>query len=110
MLQLVKEHFNDHPELTAAVPADQVDNVHKEIAATLTDHVQGQPAFSGGMGGLLGQLEGGLTSGSMLSNAITGGLVGSLASKFGLPPLVTGAIAASAPALLQKFLHRNGVN
>ena len=41
-----------------------------------------------------------------LVNAIEGGLASSLGSKFGLPPMATGAIAAALPGLLQKFAHK----
>jgi len=51
-------------------------------------------------------LQGAVTSGSPVTNAIEGGLVSSLASKFGLPPMATGAIAGALPGLLQKFAHK----
>lgn len=51
-------------------------------------------------------LQKGLTSGNPVTNAIEGGLASSLGSKFGLPPMVTGAIAAALPGLLQKFAHK----
>jgi uncharacterized protein YidB (DUF937 family) len=55
---------------------------------------------------LLSKLQGGLTSNNPVTNAIEGGVVSSLASKFGLPPAVTGAIAAALPSILQKFAHK----
>jgi uncharacterized protein YidB (DUF937 family) len=55
---------------------------------------------------MLSMLENSLTSGNPVANAIEGGLVSSLTSKFGLSPAVTGAIAASLPGLLQKFAHK----
>ena len=57
-------------------------------------------------GGLLSKLQNAATSGSPVVNAIEGGVVSSLASKFGLPPAVTGAIAASLPGILQKVAHK----
>jgi len=55
---------------------------------------------------LLSKLQGTITSGSPIVNAIEGGLVGTLASKFGLGPGITGAIAGMLPGLLQKFVHK----
>lgn len=51
-------------------------------------------------------LQGGGSSGNPVSSAIEGGLVSSLASKFGLPPMVTGAISTALPGLLQKFSNK----
>jgi len=48
-------------------------------------------------------LEHEITSGNPIVNAVGGALVGGLASKFGLGSAASGAIAASLPALLQKF-------
>ncbi|MFD2147644.1 hypothetical protein [Mucilaginibacter antarcticus] len=55
---------------------------------------------------MLGSLVSGLSSGNPVITAIEGGLVGSLGSKFGLSPAVTGAISASLPGLLRKFAHK----
>jgi hypothetical protein len=107
MLQVVKEHFADHPELTSGLPAEQADNLHREVASQLTDHLQNQPAPANGFGGILNSVESAMGSGGLLTNAITGGLAGSLASKFGLSPVITGAIAATLPTLIQKFANRN---
>ena len=51
-------------------------------------------------------LQNAVTSGSPVTNAIEGGLISSLASKFGLPPMATGAIAGALPGLLQKFARK----
>jgi len=112
ILQAVKEHFANNPQIAAAIPADQHDAVHNEIATHIANGVAagqtaGAPgqetATGGGMSGLLGKLESEITSGNPIVNAIGGGLVSSLASKLGLGPAATGAIAASLPGLLQKF-------
>ena len=111
ILQAVKDHFASNPQLAAAIPADQHDAVHNEIATHIANSVSGQDAAAGGtpeasgggMSGLLGKLESEITSGNPIVNAIGGGLVSSLASKLGLGAAATGAIAASLPGLLQKF-------
>jgi uncharacterized protein YidB (DUF937 family) len=106
ILDLVKEHLGNNPQVSAAIPADQQDQVHKEIASQISNGLATQAPAQGGVGGLLAMLQNGLTSGSPVTSAIEGGLASSLASKFGLSPMITGAIAASLPGLLQKFAHK----
>jgi uncharacterized protein YidB (DUF937 family) len=106
ILQMVKEHLGNNPQVAAAIPPGQENAVHEEVANQVTNGLVSHAATSGGAGGLLSQLQNTLTSGSPVVNAIEGGLVSSLASKFGLPPMVTGAIAASLPGLLKKFAHK----
>src|SRR3954467_9892875 len=106
ILQLVKEHMGNNPQVTSAIPSDQQDAVHNEIAGHITNGLKSQTTAQGGAGGLLSMLQSGMASGSPVITAIEGGLVGSLSSKFGLSPMVSGAIAASLPGLLQKFAHK----
>ena len=114
ILQLVKEHMAENPQVAAQIPPEQAEAVHQEIAAHLTNGLQNGGGGSagngfapaGGGGGLLSQLEGSLASGNLLTSSIAGGLVGSLGSKFGLGPAATGAIAAALPGLLQRFTQR----
>ncbi len=107
ILQLVKEQLNSHPQIAGNIPPEQADEIHKEIATHITNGIQNPPAAQESGGGILSQLENSLASGGLATSAITGGLVGSLASKFGLSPAITGAIAASLPALIKKFENRN---
>jgi hypothetical protein len=107
ILQLVKEHLDNNPQLTQNIPNEQADAIHKEIATHINNGLQNQQAAPASSGGLLSQLESSLSSGNLLTSSISGGLIGSLGSKFGLSPAITGAIAASLPALLQKYTHRN---
>jgi hypothetical protein len=107
ILQLVKEHMDNNPQLSQNVPPEQADAIHKEIATHITNGLQNQQATTASAGGLLSQFENSLNSGNLLTSSISGGLIGSLGSKFGLSPAITGAIAASLPGLLQKFTHRN---
>lgn len=107
ILQLVKEHLDSNPQLTQNIPADQVDAVHKEIATHISNGMQNAPEPQGTASGLLSQFENSLSSGNLLTSSVSGGLIGSLGSKFGLSPAITGAIAASLPGLIQKFAHRN---
>ena len=106
ILQAVKDHVANNPELAAAIPADQADAIHNEIATHLSNTTQAA-SNAGGGGGLLGSLTSVLGGGGTMTNAIEGGLVNTLASKFGLPPEVTGAISGALPGILQKFAAGN---
>lgn len=106
ILDLVKGHLGGNSQISSGIPADQADAVHNEIASHVTNGLASHASGQGGVGGLLSMLQGGMTSGNPLTSAIEGGLASSLGSKFGLPPMVTGAISAALPGLLQKFAHK----
>jgi hypothetical protein len=95
-----------NPQVAGAIPKEREDEVHREVAHQVNHGLKQQAAVQGGVGGLLSQLSGAMTSGSPVTNAIQGGLVGALGSKFGLPPAATGAIAAALPGLLQQFANK----
>jgi hypothetical protein len=103
LLQMVKDHVGASSLTAAGISPEQADAVHQEIASHLNQGLISQAAAQGGAGNLLSMLSSSLQSGNLVASSITGGLVGSLAGRFGLPPAVTGAIAASLPALLQRF-------
>lgn len=105
ILDLVKSHLGGNSQVAAQIPAEKADEVHREVATHIDNGIKEQ-ASQGGIGGMLSSLANGLGSGSPITSAIEGGLVGSLGSKFGLPPAATGAIAAALPGLLQKFAHK----
>ena len=107
ILQLVKEHLENHPQIASAIPAGQEDAVHTEIANHIVNNLQSQNSEESGFGGILGKLKNSIASGGTITSAIEGGLVSSLTSKFGLPPSITGAIAGALPGLLQKFAQKN---
>jgi hypothetical protein len=130
ILELVKDHIGNDPQIAQHIPPEQADAVHQAIAEHVTNTLQSQsqptenPATQspigaptglsglggltqGGLGGLFSQFSYSLQSGSPLAAAIEGGLVGTLGSRFGLGPAATGAIAAALPGLLQRFTaHR----
>lgn len=106
ILQMVKDHLNTNPQVAGTIPAEHADDVHQEIATQVTNGLKDQASAQGGISGLLSSLEGGLSSGSPVTSAIEGGLVSSLANKFGLPPSVTGAISGMLPGLLQQFARK----
>ena len=106
ILQLVKEHIGNNPQISSAIPSDKKEAVTNEIASHVTNGLQSQAVAQGGAGGLLSMLQNAMASGSPVTSAIEGGLASSLASKFGLPPMVTGAIAGALPGILQKFAHK----
>lgn len=126
ILQAVKDHFASDPQLAASIPPEQAEAVHQEIAAHIHEQVQnqatansesaGQPAAVAGQessslgsmaGGLLSNIEHSLASGGIGTSVVSGGLVGALSSKLGLPAAVSGAIAAAVPGLLQKFMQKS---
>jgi len=106
VLKMVKDHLNNNPQISSAIPPEKQDAVNHEVASQVTNGIRNQAATLGGAGGLLSMLEQGISSGSPIVNAIEGGVVGSLGNKFGLSPMVTGAIAAALPGILQKFVHK----
>jgi hypothetical protein len=108
ILQIVKDHLASNPQVAASIPDEQADAVHREIATHINNGIQNQPTPALSGSSLLSDFENSLISGNILTSAITGGLVSSLASKFGLPPLATGAIAAAIPGLLQKYANKSG--
>ena len=98
ILKEVKEHLGNNPQVAENIPAEQADAIHHEIATHIHEGLQQQPETqSAGFGGILSQLESSLASGGMVTSVLEGGLVGKLASKFGLSPAITGAIAAALP-------------
>jgi uncharacterized protein YidB (DUF937 family) len=106
ILQLVKEHIGNNPQISSTIPGDKQEAVNNEIAGHITNGLQNQAVANGGAGGLLSMLQNAMASGSPVTSAIEGGLVSSLASKFGLPPMATGAIAGALPGILQKFARK----
>ncbi|RYY38464.1 MAG: hypothetical protein EOO08_14475 [Chitinophagaceae bacterium] len=106
VVSLVKEHLNNHPEITQAVPAGQQEQVHEEVARQITQGMAQEAPSQGGIGGVLSQLQHAAGSGSPLTGAISGGIVSALGNKLGLPPAATGAIAGALPGLLQKLASK----
>ena len=106
ILNLVKEHLNDNPEVADKIPGDKKEEVHKEIANQITNGIKNHAETQGGIGGLLSSLQNTVASGGAITSAIEGGLVGSLTNKLGLSPAFSGAIAAPIPGILQKFAHK----
>lgn len=106
ILQLVKQHLENDPQVASTIPEQQKEAVHNEVAQHVTEGIKNQVITQGGIGGLLSKLENAAASGGPVTSAIEGGLVNSLASKFGLPPMVTGAIAGALPGILQKLAQK----
>ncbi len=106
ILKMVKDHFAGNTDVAAAIPAHQADDIHNEIATHIHDNMQNQaaaaPQASDAGGGILSSIEHSIAGGGM-GAAIAGGFISSLASKFGLPPSITGMISGSLPGLMQKL-------
>lgn len=106
ILDLVKDQLGNNPQVSNNIPREKQEEVHREVASQVNHGLKEQAVSQGDVGGLLSQLSNAMTSGSPVTNAIQGGLVGVLGSKFGLPPAATGAIAAALPGLLSKFANK----
>ncbi|GGB25011.1 hypothetical protein [Puia dinghuensis] len=114
ILNTVKQHFAENPEIAQHIPADQQEAIHNEIATHVANNMPasgetgGGGAASGGglLSGLFGKVEAAISSGNPIASAVEGGLVASLTSKFGLPAAATGAIAGALPGLLQKLMNK----
>jgi hypothetical protein len=113
ILQIVKEHLTNNPEVAATIPEEQADSVHREIADQIHTGIQNPAALlgEGGIASLMG--EGGIASlmsgGPSSANPIVSNLVGNLVSKCGLSPEAGNAISAALPGLLQKVMSHEGV-
>lgn len=106
ILDLVKDHLGNNPEIASQIPDDKKEAVHKEVATQITNSIKDQAVQQGGIGGLLSSLQNSVAGGGTVPSAIEGGLVGSLTNKLGLSPAISGAIAAAIPGILQKFVHK----
>lgn len=106
IVNMVKQQLGNNPQVAGSLPAGEEDAVHQEVAHQITNGLASQSVQQGSIGGMLSQLQNAATSGNPAVNAIEGGVVGSLASKFGLSPAITGAIAAALPGLLQQFANK----
>lgn len=103
ILQLVKEHLTSDPQVSATIPPEKADDVHREIADQIHTGIQ-NPAALLGEGGIASLLSGGLGSGS----PIVSNLVNNLVSKCGLSAEAGSAITAALPGLLQKVMSHGG--
>ena len=107
ILKLVKDQLANDPSVTRNMAPQDADAMHHEIATNIHNEIQtASPASGETGGGILSQLQNGLAGGGMMTNALEGGLLGSLGSRFGLSPAITGAIAAALPGLIQKYAHK----
>lgn len=108
ILNTVKQHLAENPEIAQHIPAEQQEEIHNEIANHVANAANppAEPESGGMLGGLLEKVEAAIGGNNPLAGAVEGGLVSSLAAKFGLSPAATGAIAGALPGLLQKVMHR----
>jgi hypothetical protein len=106
ILNTVKQHFAENPEIAQHIPAEQQEEIHNEIANHVANAANPPVGAESLLGGLLGKLESAIGGNNPIAGAVEGGLVSSLAAKFGLSPAATGAIAGALPGLLQKVMHK----
>ena len=111
ILNTVKQHLAENPEIAQHIPAEQQEAIHNEIATHLANaNAAANPPAEGGGGGMLsglmGKIESAIGGNNPIAGAVEGGLVSALASKFGLGSAATGAIAGALPGMLQKLMHK----
>jgi hypothetical protein len=58
ILVRLKAHIGNNQQVSLAIPPDQRDAVHSEIASQITNGLKSQTAAQGGAGGLLSMLQG----------------------------------------------------
>ena len=72
ILQMVKEHLGNKPQVTSNLPSEQQDEMHNEVATQITNGLANHATTQGGVGGLLDSLKNAATSGSPIAGAIEG--------------------------------------
>src|SRR6202044_3548341 len=74
ILQLVKDHIGNDPQIAQHIPPEQADAIHQAIAEHVTNTLQSQPiqepATQSPLGGLVSQFTNSLQSGSPIAAAI----------------------------------------
>ncbi|MGV3705558.1 MAG: hypothetical protein ACO1NU_09285 [Arcticibacter sp.] len=101
VLELVKQHIANNPEIADLVPPGQQEDVNKEVASGVNDGLKNSLS-SGGLGGMLSSLTGG-SGGGDISSTISKAVAERLQGKFGLSPEVIQKIATAVPGIIQKL-------
>lgn len=101
VLDLVKQHISNNPEIAKLVPPGQQEDVNKEVASGVSDGLKNS-FTSGGIGGMLSSLTGGAGNNDMSEN-IAKAIAERLQGKFGLSPEVIQKISTAIPGIIQKL-------
>ncbi len=107
LLNIVKDQFQNNPQVSTEIPEQQHEGVQQEVTHSIIDGLKSR--LTGGGIGDLAAMFGGNASGASqeISSSISGGLLNNLANKFGLPQGAISAIAGSVlPGILQKFITK----
>lgn len=104
ILQEVKQHLAQDPNVASKIPPEHAEEVHREVAQGVTDGLKEQ-ATGGGLGGMVSSLTGGGGGGGAdsLIPKVTKAVADRLNGKFGLSPQVVQSISGAIPGILQKF-------
>lgn len=104
--ELIKSQIGSNPQLASSIPQGQAGEVHQEIAGSLLDGLKSHMS-GGGTGDILSMLTGNSQNSGVVSQAVSGGLIDKLTSKFGMSGGVASSLAASViPGVIQKFFHK----
>lgn len=101
VLDLVKQHISNNPEIAKFVPPGQQEDVNNEVATGVNEGLKNS-FTSGGIGGMLSSLTGGAGDGDMSAN-IAKAVAERLQGKFGLSPEVIQKISTAIPGIIQKL-------
>lgn len=101
VLDLVKQHISNNPEIAKYVPPGQQEEVNKEVATGVNEGLK-DSFTSGGIGGMLSSLTGGAGNSDMSAN-IAKAVAERLEGKFGLSPEVIKKISTAIPGIIQKL-------
>lgn len=101
VLDLVKQHIANDPEISELVPPGQQEDVNREVASGVNEGVK-DSFTSGGIGGMLSSLTGGAGGGDM-SASIAKAVAERLHGKFGLSPEAIQKISSAIPGIIQKL-------
>lgn len=103
ILQEVKQHLAQDPNVASKIPPEHAAEVHREVAQGVSDGLKEQ-AISGGLGGMVSSLTGGGGNAASLIPKVTKTVADRLNGKFGLSPQVVQSISGAIPGILQKFI------
>ncbi|WP_407430164.1 hypothetical protein [Arcticibacter sp.] len=101
VLDLVKQHVSNNPEIAKLIPPGQEEDVNKEVASGVNEGLKNSFS-SGGIGGMLSSLTGGSGNGDMSEN-IAKAVADRLQGKFGLSPEVIKKISNAIPGIVQQL-------
>jgi uncharacterized protein YidB (DUF937 family) len=106
VLQLVKQHVGNNPQVSEHIPREQKEAVNQEIAHGVADGLKSN-LTEGGIGGMLSSLTGSGSSPGNISSTIQKAVADRLTGKFGLSDGAIRSITAAIPGIIQKITNKS---